>query len=79
MTKAQVFEPISMQSEGYKIPQDLSYVRLPVLRKMALGETAPAWRLVLVSLDQSSRPLGLQIDSEITIGRAREIRRLTWT
>ena len=57
-------------SEGYKIPADLPYMRLPIMRRTGVNEPAATWRIVLVGLDQISRPIGLQIDSEITIGRA---------
>lgn len=68
--KLQMSELSGAPSEGYQIPENLTYVRLPVLRKTPLNEPTPAWRIVLICLDQNNRPLGLQIDSEITVGRA---------
>ena len=57
------------QAEAYSIPPDLVYLRLPALRRVTLQEQVPAWRIVLISLDQQHMPLGLMIDSEITVGR----------
>lgn len=53
----------------YHIPENLSYLRLPVIRKQAKDTPHPLWRIVLVSVDQSYTPIGLEIDEEISIGR----------
>jgi hypothetical protein len=70
MVKSQADEAPKEESEGYKIPDDLAYMRLPVVRRTAVNEPTATWQIVLVSLDQTSRPLGLQIDGEITVGRS---------
>lgn len=59
-----------MSRETYQIPEDMTFVRLPTIRKSPVNSPMPTWRVVLVALDQGARPLGLQIDSEIVVGRA---------
>ena len=58
-----------LSRETYQIPDDLTFVRLPAIRRTPVNSPIPTWRVVLVALDQGTRPIGLQIDSEITVGR----------
>jgi FHA domain-containing protein len=53
----------------YHIPETLTYLRLPVIRKQPKDSPHPLWKIVMVSVDQSYTPIGLEIDEEITIGR----------
>lgn len=69
MMKVQLTGPIASPSDSFKIPEDLPFLRLPVVRATPPNEVTPTWRIVLVSLEQNNKPVGLIIDSEITIGR----------
>jgi len=70
IAKIPLDEPSGEAAGTAPIPQNLSYLRLPTIRKTPLQQATPAWRIVLISLDQTSKPLGLVIDEEITVGRA---------
>lgn len=52
------------------IPGDLPYMRLPAIRRANAQEVLPTWWIVLAALNFGHKLIGLQIDSEITIGRA---------
>jgi hypothetical protein len=69
MMKVQLTGPLAAPVDSFKIPDDLPFLRLPVVRRLPPNEPTPTWHIVLVSLEQNNKPVGLIIDSEITIGR----------
>ncbi len=52
------------------LPDDMVFVKLPTVRRGDLAKESAAWRIALISVDVTYKPLGLEIDSEITVGRA---------
>jgi len=69
MTKTQADEAGGAALARREVPADLSFMRLPVVRKTGVNDLSPTWRVALLTLDQHSRFVGLEIDGEITIGR----------
>lgn len=65
-----IYEAETSGGVTYSALGEVAYTRLPIARGGPEGEHSPTWRVVLVGLDQNSRPLGLLIDGEITVGRA---------
>jgi len=69
MMKVKLSGPLQAPVDSFKIPDDLPYLRLPVVRTIPANEPTPTWRIVLISLEQNNKPVGLIVDAEITIGR----------
>jgi len=69
MMKTHRFEAVE-PPPGFKPPDDLKYIRVPTQWKSDTSNPAATWHIVLLNIDQSSEPLGLIIDSEISVGRA---------
>lgn len=62
--------PVVAGPQGYQMPDELAFVRLPAARKTSIDQPTPTWWVVLVNLEHHDKPLGLIIEGEITIGRA---------
>jgi hypothetical protein len=63
-------QPADSNPQGYQLPDDMGFIRLPNVRTTPIDQPTPAWWIALINLEQTEKPLGLIVEGEITIGRA---------